>query len=46
MTGHVAFVVDKMILRPDFLRVLYSLPSTILSLVLWYQSYLCSVQQI
>lgn len=27
MTGHVVFVVDKMILRPDFLRVLYPLPS-------------------
>jgi len=27
MTGHVVFVVDKIILKPDFLRVLYPLPS-------------------
>ena len=27
MTGHVVFVVDKVIARPDFLRVLYPFPS-------------------
>jgi hypothetical protein len=34
MTGHVVFVVDKMILRPDFLRDYIPFSPIILSLVL------------